>query len=129
VTFYHYTCEHGYNGITTEGNWLLRPTLSLVLGVPLVWLTDLAIPDRWGLGLSSVILNCDRTTWRFEVWDGFEAAEKWPAWAHRHRLSLDLRDRLEGEPGARPLRWWVAEQPVPVVSVERVHSAGLLPTD
>jgi hypothetical protein len=80
-----------------------------------VWLTDLAVADRLALGLTSLTLSCDRTAYRFEVADVNEVAEPWVKWAHRHRIPSAVRDGLDGNPGAQPLRWWVAEQPVPVL--------------
>jgi hypothetical protein len=60
---YHYTCGHSVNGIQRTGT--LEPNAQPILGgVHLVWLTDLAEPDVYGLGLTSHILKCRRTEYR-----------------------------------------------------------------
>lgn len=119
MNLFHYSCDHGYEAITQEQNWLLVPGPDMIgFGARLVWLTDLPEPDVRGLGLTSITLSCDRTKWRFSVWDGFYFAEKWTTWAHRRRLSLAQRNLLEAAEGARPVHWWVTEQPVPVVRVD-----------
>lgn len=94
---YHYTCDHGYEGILRDGE--VRPNPHTKVS----WFTDLPTPDVSALGLTSHILDCDRTTHRFrathlgalvsfaEVWRG--------------------PDVLPGEPD----HWWVAFTNVPVV--------------
>lgn len=78
----------------------------------LVWLTDLDQPDRQALGLTSFILDCDRTEHRF-VLPG-DSGERWVDWCRRVRLPRARRDLLEMADGAQPLRWWVSERPIPL---------------
>jgi hypothetical protein len=78
-----------------------------------VWLTDLEVPDRKALGLTSDLLDCDRLEHRVVV---DVEAEHWPRYARR--LPLELRRRLELAAGARPMHWYVSEHPVPVAACE-----------
>jgi hypothetical protein len=77
-------------------------------GVALVWLTDLAVPDRAALGLESVTLTCDRTACRYVVKDT-STCVPWLQWAAR--LPLRLRSLLETE-GRKPAHWYISEQAV-----------------
>lgn len=110
---YHFTCaDHGVPGITRTRR--LLPYRHPLLGVALVWLTDLPVPDRWGLGLTSSWISCDRTDARVDV-EWSPEIEQWGRWAHEHRTPSVLRDVLED--GALPAHWWVSEQPLPVRAV------------
>ncbi|MGH9252915.1 MAG: hypothetical protein ACRD0W_25905 [Acidimicrobiales bacterium] len=101
MTLYHYTCDHGAARIGDSG--ILQPHLGLV------WLTDLDVPMREALGLTSHILNCDRIVHRYRVTDT-ASCQRWLTYlGRRWQLDLELAD------GARPAHWWVSEQPVPVV--------------
>lgn len=113
TTLYHYTCDHGRTAIGDVG--VLRP-LSMVrhdldwtdlMPAQFVWLTDLPVPDREGLGLTSNTLQCDRTTNRYRVIQR----------THAHAVPwADVRDtvpryqvaELERAPGAKPEHWWVS---------------------
>lgn len=111
TTLYHYTCAHGRAWIDD----LLVPAShqsGRAIGTPgeYVWLTDLARPQRDALGLTSHILDCDRTEYRYRVtnmadvlpWTAVRRAWRW---AHE----------LESAPGARPRHWWVSAGPVAVI--------------
>lgn len=112
MKLYHYTCSDGLKCIRRDG--FLKPHGQVVLGgVPLVWLTDLAVVDRAALGLWSHSLSCDRTEHRVEV--ETDAAMHWPRYARR--FLWPLREQLEGSNGARPMHWYVSEQPVPLAAV------------
>jgi hypothetical protein len=66
MRLYHYCCSHSLEGIRKDG--FLRPWRQVALGdVPLVWLTDLEVPDRKALGLTSDLLDCDRLEHRVVV--------------------------------------------------------------
>lgn len=82
------------------------------MGDRLVWLTDLPVADRGALGLTSYILKCDRTAFRFTVDADQPGITAWVDWCRAHRITRELRDRYEGTYGARPLHWWVSDQPV-----------------
>jgi hypothetical protein len=107
---YHYTCDHGADGIRRDG--LIRPHPSLALDVELVWLTDLDAPYREALGLTSHLLSCDRTAHRFEV--ATEGALWWPRYART--LPPGTRCALESSYGAMPAHWWVATTSVPLAA-------------
>ena len=108
MILFHYTCDHGAEGIRRSG--VLRPNPQALLPRPLVWLTDLAEPHRDALGLTSLILSCDRTAHRFRV--DTTAAMWWPHYART--VPPWAREALDGEPGAMPAHWWVVDVPVPI---------------
>lgn len=110
TALYHYTCDHGHN--------LIRGTVvpADILGRyandgPHIyaWFTDLAHPNRDALGLTSRILTCDRTRWRYRVTDARDLIH----WTHVRR-DHPWSEVLESAPGARPMHWWVSRHPVPV---------------
>ncbi len=118
---YHYTCDHGRDaigdaGVLTPVTWRVPAGQYLPPGVAsfvtrFVWLTDLNVPYRDALGLTSHALSCDRTGHRYRVTDATTATR----WLKvRRTFSRDYVDGLEATPGAMPAHWWVAEGPVPV---------------
>ena len=123
TTLYHYTCAHGCQAIGEEG--LLQPLRVLMpreqrVGwepwrlpiADLIWLTDLNVPFREALGLTSYSLGCDRTTYRYRVTD---ASLCQPYVKVRRQLPRQLRIQLESAEGVMPRHWWVSLAPVPVV--------------
>ncbi|MFE0021939.1 hypothetical protein [Amycolatopsis sp. NPDC059021] len=118
--FYHFTCLHRARSI--ERSRELRPNRHPLLGHRLVWLTDLPEPDRWGLGLTSAWLTCDRTAVRVSVQPN-EGIVRWPAWALWHKVPHALVDLLEE--GARPEHWWVSTERLPVSDVSPAVHLGL----
>lgn len=107
MTLYHYTCRHFVDQIARDG--YLRP--NPVTG--LVWLTDLDVPDRRGLGLTSTTLDCDRLEACFQAEDGPDLeALRWVD--VRRDYEPALRSALEGSPGALPMHWWVSRSAVQV---------------
>ena len=117
---WHYTCDHSREKIGLVGE--LLPASSLMnlhqYDSPLsdfVWLTDLGTPDREALGLTSRILLCDRLAHRYRVTEGGHAI--W--WMDLRRvLPWAWVDAVESAPGARPVHWWAAQDPVPVELAE-----------
>lgn len=105
---YHYTCDHNITQIRRTG--ILIPNRHLWLPKPLVWLTDLDVPIREALGLTSTILKCDRTKNRVECQP--TTAVWWPHYARS--LPAETRYMFEAAPGAAPVHWWVSDQPVPL---------------
>lgn len=119
LQLFHYTCDHGRAAIGPSGFVVpIRvhsPEAAARLPVELAWMgevswfTDMAVPDRIALGLTSAMQPCDRTAFRYRVTD---AAECLP-WSVAYRLlprdawRLTVGDHLPG-------RWWVAWEPVPV---------------
>lgn len=105
MAFWHYTCDHGHEGI----DGLVVP--GGLVGTPseVAWFTDLGRPIREALGLTSHLLSCDRTAYRYRVVDPsplvpwVEVRRRYP-WAAAIELA----------PGARPRHWLVATEPVAV---------------
>jgi hypothetical protein len=102
---YHYTCDHGERDIRADGA-LRGNQHPLMPGVgPIIWLTDMEVPDAHALGLTMRILLCDRTAYRFSV--RTDRARHWPTVA-RELCSPAVRRHLDLAAGARPMHWWVA---------------------
>lgn len=112
---FHYTCRHAYDQLGRSGT--LLPATSLTDAIDAeswwparyVWLTDLTVPIRDALGLTSSVITCDRTEFRYVV----TSYDNVIPWIHeRHRIPdpwlLELHD------GTRPAHWYVSRQPVPV---------------
>lgn len=78
---YHYTCDHRIGGIRKSG-WLVpHPQIQFPSQPKLIWLTDLDLPDRIGLGLTSYTLTCDRTQFRVTVSTVGDEVIHWPTYA------------------------------------------------
>lgn len=103
-TLYHYTCDHGHQGIGSGTGVLLARGLA--------WLTDLEVPIRDALGLTSVILSCDRTRHRYRATDALEHVRPWME--VRRQVPAAWVEALETTPGAAPRHWWVSSWPVMV---------------
>lgn len=97
---WHYTCEHGRLGIGTRG--YLRPGAD-----GFVWLTDLDAPYRDALGLSSVLIACDRTRHRYRIADG---ADVIPFTDARHTLDPVRWHALVNIPGGMVRHWYITDR-------------------
>lgn len=117
MNLYHYTCVHRARLIGQRGT--LNPNPQPFLdGRALVWLTDLAEPDRDGLGLTSSMLHCDRTEIRYTVVDSQNVAVmSWHQWAEIEHIPRNVRSALEF--GGKPLHWYVALGPIQVVQLDK----------
>jgi len=106
---YHYTCsDHGLPNIAATG--VLEPRGVLAR---LVWLTDLATPNRDALGLTSHLLDCDRTEIQLRVpWH--RSIRPWWVWRRAHPEHRAWTTELELAPGARPAHWFVSASPLPL---------------
>jgi hypothetical protein len=106
VLLYHYTCDHGDRDIRKEG--ALRGNAHPLMpdAGPIIWLTDMDVPDMAALGLTKWLIRCDRTRFRFSV--ETDRAEHWPR-AARRLCAPDARRGLDFAPGARPMHWWIVE--------------------
>lgn len=113
TALYHFTCAHSAPRIQRSGE--LRPHQHPLLGTSLVWLTDLAVPDRHALGLTSNWITCDRTAVRISVPAHAGGLVPWRKWAYWHRVPPPLLDALED--GARYDRWWVCDVPLRVTAI------------
>jgi hypothetical protein len=113
-TLYHYTCDHAVDRIGVSG-LLLPGALMAGLGDEFAWFTDLEVPIVPALGLTSVLLTCDRTAHRYRVVDDVDVLP----WRNT-RWTVDKlrRDAIE-VPGTSPGNWFVSRRPVPVVLDER----------
>lgn len=109
MTLYHYCCACSARRITARG--FLYPHGGALFGVPLVWLTDQAVPDRVGLGLTSHLLKCDRLDFRYMADVKPDAVERWLDSAARRYLAGDP-DFHDFEDGRQPESWWIATRPV-----------------
>jgi hypothetical protein len=110
VTLYHYTCDdHGLPGIREAGELRINARSPL----PLLWLTDLEVPDRNALGLTSNYISCDRTAVRITVTD-HPGVVPWWRWRRAHPEARAFASALEAAWGARPAHWFVSESPLPV---------------
>lgn len=109
---WHYTCDHSADGIRRGGTVDPHPQPALG-GVPLSWWTDLERGHRFEVGLTSLILSCDRMAHRFEVKDPSQLTW-WPKAARALKVARDVRDDLED--GRLPAHWWVAFEPIEVIT-------------
>lgn len=111
IALYHYCCSHSRADIGKRG--VLRPHYQPYLDRSLIWFTDLAEPDREGLGLTSTIIACDRTEFRYRVTDE-RTCLPFSAWWQAERIDPLVVSELTFPP-KRPKHWYVSEVPVPVV--------------
>lgn len=113
AVLYHYTCDHGH-ALIGEDDVVVPATHQSgeAIGTPgeYAWFTDLSVPIREALGLTSTILACDRTAHRYRVTDA-AGIIPWTAVRRVYRWGL----ALELAPRARPAHWFVATEPVAVV--------------
>lgn len=109
MTLWHFTCRHLGALIGVRG--VLTPHPHPMLGVAVVWLTDLDVPDVDALGLTSTTLGCDRTAVRYRVTGGETLS--WSEWAES--AHVDRRVRSELTFGRRPRHWFVSTAPVSVL--------------
>ena len=130
MTFYHFTCAHSAPLIMQAG--VVKPLgqLGKLAGrlpperhwmLDIAWFTDLEDPDREGLGLTSVTLQCDRTEWRVTVSDP-STLVPWSQFARTRRIPSVQRQDLERY--GRPAHWWVSEEPVPVTGCCNLREAS-----
>ena len=124
MTLYHYCCRHSANRITRYG--ILQPNGRDFFGVGLVWLTDQAIPDREGLGLTSHLtgLPCDRLECRYIVEADETQVHRWLESPIRQRLATQPFFTLEFEGGRKPETWWIATSALPAKRDLRYRGGG-----
>ncbi len=116
---YHFTCEHAF--VWIDG--LLIPQQQLLLdSVDLVWLTDLQDPDPLEVGLTSNILDCDRTEVRLRVIDD-TAVRRWVGSVEHSNMSPELQAVFHHS-GAQQQNWYISSEPVKVVLDGRRNDDG-----
>jgi hypothetical protein len=107
-TLYHHTCQHAAAQIDTQGGLLLPTPQAMLEGRPLLWLTTLAAPARTMLGLTSYLLDCDRTSCTYQL----DAPVDAHSWAMvRSGMPRAGVIRLEAARGTKPALWWVTDEP------------------
>jgi hypothetical protein len=117
MAFYHYTCAHRADQIRQAG-YLVPMPQPLFAGEKLVWLTDLDIPERRGLGLTSYTLDCDRTEFRVVI---RQPDVVLPWMAVRNSYPPELRLALEGAAGAMPRHWYLSAHRQRVAEVDHLR--------
>lgn len=112
MTLYHYACSHTVELLGSPARllpaWEHAPNTRGLPHSRWLWLTDLATPDTWGLGLTGLITRCDRTEYRYEI---TEHGLVVPWTSVRRSMPPEIREDLEGAPGALPRHWFVTEDP------------------
>jgi hypothetical protein len=129
TTLYHFTCDHahlllGKTGTLLPGCLLNGPDprhqhrhVEVPFQTSLVWATDLRYPNRDALGLTSYLLQCDRTAHRYRLLHDDETGMVPWTDVRRQMFTRGLGDvvyDLEEAPGVRPRHWWVSSRPVAV---------------
>lgn len=124
---YHFCCGHSATAIDrsltlapgldwfTLDRRLARagePISGLSSAPAVLWLTDMEEPDRDALGLTSHMLDCDRTEFRYTV--RTEGAIRWESFVSIYNPRSDWLDMLHY--GRQPDRWFVATSPRRVLS-------------
>lgn len=119
TTLFHFTCDHGHTGIQASAGLVIPPARRNPAAVRRVerlmppqmlgitWWTDLELPDRYVLGLTSDTLSCDRTTHRYRA-TGPIAAVPFLSWSRQQNQAV--RAWCDILPGL-PCHWWVAPTP------------------
>lgn len=107
ITLFHFTCNHGYEGIS-KTNILLPNIHPMMRGLgPLLWLTDLAEPpSKESVGLTNSWTTCDCLAYRYIV--QCKAAIHWSL--VRQRAPKDIVETLESY--GQPEHWWIVRRPV-----------------
>ncbi len=108
ITLYHYCCDCSARRITARG--FLQPRGASLFRTDVVWLTDQAVPDRDGLGLTSKTLSCDRLDAQYVATVDPARVERWLESAVRRNLRF--LDTSSFEDLHRPDTWWIATTPV-----------------
>lgn len=119
ATLYHYTCRCSWNKIRQDQT--LIPNKHPWLAEPLIWLTDLQKVNRDALGLTSMMLACDRGEIRIPV--SLDYAVPWMAYANAAQVQVYVRRLFNGAPSL-PRRWWVSMSPITldVATIEAVEA-------
>ena len=117
MDLYHFTCSHRVQqirdeGMVVPGHHLIGDDGLRTTAIPwagFAWFTDLAVPARLPLGLTSDLLICDRTEYRFRALAG-SSLVPWMTVRRSHPWRVFLESA-----GARPANWYVSPEAVAVV--------------
>jgi hypothetical protein len=107
VKLWHFTCDHGYDGIGTRG-FIVPMIENPFTHLKLSWFTDQAQPDRERTGLTMEYTTCDRMAYRYRVVDD-RGCRRWLWSAERARLAR--QDLSDLESYGDPEHWWIADEP------------------
>ena len=106
-TLYHMTCSHGRKGIGLRGRIVPQSvTKPPWLPIPLVWMTSSLDVTAEELGLTSFMLECDRTEYVYVV-SGLGPVR----WLESPWRTEEAARVLE-QPGTKPDVWWVSARSV-----------------
>lgn len=116
IVLRHFTCAHTHATLGDEGVLLPGATLRpdrLASWAPshYVWATNLRLPLREALGLTSNYTHCDRTEYRYLI--DPDDQHLFVPWV-KIRRTVEHHQLLESAEGARPAHWWVSPEPVRV---------------
>lgn len=106
---HHFCCSHSADSIRHARK--IRP--NPYARIRLSWFTDLPVADVPALGLTSLMLRCDRTEHRFTV-PADPRIVWWPQWCRDQGIGRRARDMYESTDGAQPAHWWVAAEPIEI---------------
>jgi hypothetical protein len=107
MILYHYTCDHALPKIREAGVINPYPLFGFT-EMNFVWMTDLDVPDKKGLGLTSRILQCDRTKHQLILPHPL-GAKRWVD--VRRSMPKMITVALEEAEGALPMHWYVSMVP------------------
>ncbi|MEN8233757.1 MAG: hypothetical protein ABFR89_02400 [Actinomycetota bacterium] len=109
--FYHFTAER--RALQIDG-WLRRFPQQLLFAEPLIWVTDLADPQREAVGLTSHRIPYDRMATRFTLEPWSEGlVKRWLGSALQQSTPAHVLEMLHE--GAAPEHWFIVDRPVAVV--------------
>lgn len=106
MTLFHFTCQHGYEGIEEAQSIRPNPHPWMKALGPVIWLTDLEQPDAFEVGLTSQTLSCDRLKHRYEVTT--QNTHKWTDL--RYKVHSTLVEELESL--GKPEHWFLVRRPL-----------------
>jgi hypothetical protein len=113
---YHWSCSHSA--------FLIRNTHRVIPNLGRSWWTDIdgrGKHNRDALGLTSKFIACDRMAYKCKVHpDDMYLLIPWAKHVEDLDLSPAFVATLTG-PKTRPERWWVATQPVRVISIHKMR--------
>ena len=104
---FHFTCTHGKKDIGTGSRALLIPHLHPLLGIKVLWLTDLAEPMPYDVGLTQSYIKCDRREFRYVVEEDAQRCRRWRT--SIERASSPSRVVHDLESYGQPDTWWISD--------------------
>lgn len=102
LTLYHYTCDHAHLAIERTGILVPHRAVTFGAGMSLLWATTQTPPVAADLGLTSVLLDCDRTAHRWRIID----TRPFHRWIDTSMASTSAGRALSATGDQR--LWWVS---------------------